>query len=73
MNKVTCCVCGELFAITEETRAVLQRSQQTIHCPWGHRLRVKTEKEIKQKMQEMQQQAEKQKKGDLTVIEGGKK
>lgn len=37
-KKVTCCQCQEEFWLTDETHAVLQRSSQGFHCPWGHSL-----------------------------------
>ena len=38
MAWTTCAQCKERFGLTDETEAVLRKSGQGFHCPWGHPL-----------------------------------
>jgi hypothetical protein len=52
MKTVKCCRCEERFGLEEETLALLKRSQQRFHCPWGHPQHFPAGKSELEKMEE---------------------
>jgi hypothetical protein len=51
-KQITCCQCNEVFWIQDETWAVLKRSSQTFHCPFGHDLHYPQGKTEAEKLRE---------------------
>lgn len=55
----TCPDCKEKFALNDSTEAVLRKSRQTFHCPWGHQMSFRAgprEEDLLRKALETQKQ-----------------